>query len=155
MNDIMLYRRRFIPDELIYLKDDEVISADSEKVITKWKVLKPRQDFSRGISCYFINEGFKVSKFLNDKNELVYWYCDIIDTEIGDNSYIFNDLLIDVIVCKDGLVKVVDLDEVGIALEKDILSKEYIVKAMYSVNKLLKIIYSGRFEEYTRFIDEV
>ena len=33
------------------------------------------------MSCYYIKEGFKVSKFLDDNDNIVYWYCDIIETE--------------------------------------------------------------------------
>ncbi len=157
MEDVKLYRRRYIPNELIYLKDDEILSIDSEKVITKWNVLTPRHDFTHGVSCYFINEGFKVSKFLDKDNKLLYWYCDIIETEVdGEKScYTFNDLLIDVIVKNDGFVKVIDLDEVGKALKEKIISEELIIKAMERVNNLLNIIYSGRFREYTRYIEEV
>ncbi len=157
MENVKLYRRRYIPNELIYLKDDEILSIDSERIITKWNVLKPRNDFTHGVSCYFIKDGFKVSKFLDKDNKLLYWYCDIIETEIDSekNVYTFNDLLIDVIVQGDGFVRVVDLDEVGRALNDKIISEELIIKAMDRVNKLLNVIYSGRFGEYTVYIEEV
>lgn len=157
MENVKLYRRRYIPNELIYLKNDEIVSVDYEKVITKWNVLTPRHDFTHGVSCYFIREGFKVSKFLDKDNKLLYWYCDIIETEIDEekSSYIFSDLLIDVIVENNGFVKVVDLDEVGSALKEKIIGEELIIKAMDRVNKLLNIIYGGKFKEYTKYIEEV
>lgn len=155
MNNVRLYRKRFIPDELIYLKNDDILSVDDEKVITKWNVLTPRHDFTHGVSCYFIKEGFKISKFLDKDNNILYWYCDIIETEIENSTYTFNDLLIDVIVCNNGFVKVVDLDEVGKALKDNIMSRELLIKAMERVNNLLNIIYSGRFEQYTKYIKEV
>lgn len=157
MENIKLYRRRYIPDELIYLKNDEIIFADDEKVITKWNVLTPRHDFTHGVSCYFIKEGFKVSKFLDKNNKILYWYCDIIETDINEDKskYTFNDLLIDVIVYENGFVKVVDLDEVGRALSEKLLSETLIIKAMERVNNLLNIIYSGNFNAYIRYIEEV
>lgn len=157
LNEVKLYRRRYIPDELIYLKNDVVVSIDESKIITKWNVLTPRHDFTHGVSCYFIKEGFKVSKFLNDEEKMLYWYCDIIDTEISSNGlcYTFNDLLIDVIVYENGFVKVVDLDETGKALKENIISKELIIRSMERVSNLLNIIYSDRFKEYTKYIDEV
>ena len=96
-----------------------------KKVVTKWNVLSPVHPFTHGVSCYFIKEGFKVSKFLDSNDDLVYWYCDIIETDYDaeEDSYTFNDLLIDVIIEKDGFVKVVDLDEIAAALEKKILEK--------------------------------
>ena len=54
----------------------------------------------------------------------VYYYCDIIDTSFDENEkkYIFSDLLADVIVYKDGRVKVVDLGEIAEALENNLVS---------------------------------
>lgn len=157
MENIKLYRRRYIPDELIYLRNDEVLSVDDEKIVTRWNVLTPRHDFTHGVSCYFIKEGFKVSKFLDKDGNILYWYCDIIETEINNDatSYTFNDLLIDVIVNEDGFVKVVDLDEVGKALREKIISEELIIKAMERVSNLLNIIYGGDFKNYTKYIKEV
>ncbi len=157
MKEIKLYRRRYIPNELVYLKDDEIVSLDEHRVITRWRVLRPRKDFSHGASCYFIDEGIKVSKFLNDKNELVYWYCDVIDTEISQDksTYTFNDLLIDVIVYENGLVKVMDLDEIGEALEKKLIDDALIIKAARRAGHLLDVIYKGNFEEYIKYIKEV
>lgn len=157
MENIKLYRRRYIPDELIYLKNDKVLSVDDERIVTRWNVLTPRHDFTHGVSCYFIKEGFKVSKFLDKDENILYWYCDIIETEINDDatSYTFNDLLIDVIVKEDGFVKVVDLEEVGKALKEKIMSEELIIKAMERVSNLLNIIYGGDFKNYTKYIKEV
>jgi len=33
--DFKIYRRRFIPDETIFLKDDVIIYADEQRIITK------------------------------------------------------------------------------------------------------------------------
>ena len=113
MNKIQLFRRRYIPDEIKELKDDIVLSADDKMILTKWNVLKPRKDIARGVSAYFLDKGIKVSKVYDAEDNLVYWYCDIIETvhEEGSLKYVFNDLLIDVLVYPDGFVKVVDMDE--------------------------------------------
>ena len=148
MAELVLYRRRFIPDEKILLKDDKVVSVSDDAIVTKWEVLTKRRDFTHGMSCYYIKEGFKVSKFLDDNNDIIYWYCDIIETEKDGNTYTFNDLLADVIIRKDGRVEVVDVDEIGRALEENILPTELIAKALYRLDKLLRIIYSGEFEKY-------
>jgi protein associated with RNAse G/E len=150
-----LYRRRFIPDELIYLKDDKVIYTDGDRIVTSWEVLTKRHDFSCGISCYYINEGIKVSRFMNDKGELVYWYCDIIETEYDErtDSYTFKDLLADVIIYPDNSFKVVDLDEIALAIEKRIISSELICACMRRLDTLLNKLYSGEFSEYKSFIE--
>lgn len=152
-----LYRRRYIPDEKLLLKDDIIVTIDKEKVVTKWNVLSPVHPFTHGISCYFIKDGFKVSKFLDKNNDLVYWYCDIIETEYDaeENSYTFNDLLIDVIIEKDGFVKVVDLDEIAEAMDKGILSDDMIKKAVRRANTLLGIIYGGEFDRYKQVVEQV
>lgn len=150
-----LFRRRFIPDELVYLKDDEILSLDKNLIITKWNVLKPRHDFSHGYSCYFINKGIKVSKFLDNDENLVYYYCDIIKSEYNqaENSYIFSDLLIDVIVCPNGFVKVMDIGEVTDALDKDLITVDDAKAALSQLDELLKIIYANKFDTLTHFID--
>ena len=152
-----LYRRRYIPDEKLLLKDDIIVTIDDEKVVTKWNVLSPVHPFTHGVSCYFIKEGFKVSKFLDSNDDLVYWYCDIIETDYDaeEDSYTFNDLLIDVIIEKDGFVKVVDLDEIAVALEKKILDEKTVIKAVNRASKLLDIIYGGKFDEYKNIVERV
>jgi predicted RNA-binding protein associated with RNAse of E/G family len=155
MDKVKLYRRRFIPDEKILLKDDIIVSLDDEKVVTKWNVLTKRHDFTHGSSCYFIKNGWKISRFLDDNDNLVYWYCDIIETEYSkeDNSYTFNDLLIDVIIYPDKRVEVVDIDEVAQALREDIISKELVIKSLDRLNALLGVIYSGSFDKYSTFAE--
>ena len=95
-----LFRRRFIPDENIELKDDMILALEPNLIITSWNVLKPRRDISRGVSAYFIDKGIKVSKVFDNAGQMVYWYCDIIETHYDEkeNTYTFNDLLIDVVV---------------------------------------------------------
>ena len=57
-------------------------------------------------------------------------------------------MLADVIIHNDGKVEVVDVDEIGRALEENILPTELIEKELYSLDKLFRIIYSGEFEKY-------
>ncbi len=158
MNDYKLFRKRFIPDEIVELKDDIIISLDKEKniLLTKWKVLKPRSDIDTGISAYFMDEGFKISKEYNKENELVYWYCDIIDTDYDENtkSYIFTDLLADVLIYPDNSVKVVDLDEIGTALETGLCDSCLMSKSLKITSKLLDIIYSGNFDSLSHYIND-
>lgn len=71
-----LYRKRFIPDEIVELKDDRIVYHEGNIMITEWDVLHPKAKFSHGISCYYMDKGWKISKFLNKKKELVYYYCD-------------------------------------------------------------------------------
>ncbi len=154
MNEPRLFRKRIIPEECIPLNDDIVIYANERIIVTSWKTLHPGHEFDHGYSCYFLQEGYKVSRFLRSDNSLVYWYCDIIDYEYReeDNAYIFRDLLADVMVMPDGFVKVVDLDEFEQALEAGTLDGMDVRRALRSLSKLLNIIYDGHFESLTREI---
>ena len=58
-SDILLYRRRFIPDEKKPLTDDKILYMDENIILTSWNTLKPRSDFASGISAYFRKEGLK------------------------------------------------------------------------------------------------
>lgn len=157
MTNLKLFRRRFIPEEIVELKDDKILSMDKNNniIITKWNVLKPRNDIDHGISAYFINDGIKVSKIFNSDGNLVYWYCDIIETVHNNNTYTFNDLLIDIIIHPDGKVEVVDMDEFADVMENGILTNHTIAKALRCANSLLKDIYSGNFGKYTRYIEKI
>lgn len=149
-----LYRKRIIPQECIPLKDDTIIYHDDNIIVTKWKALHPKRDLHHGYSCYFMKEGYKVSKFLYEDDSLVYWYCDIVDYERSDNGdLIFRDLLADVIVYENGFVKVVDLDEFEEALENGSINVEDVKNALKSLNNLLQIIYASRFDKLTYEID--
>lgn len=157
MDNIKLFRRRFIPEEIIELKDDHILMLKDDIIIAKWDVLKPRQDISSGISGYFIKDGIKVSKIFDENGRHVYWYCDIIETiyDEDSNSFTFNDLLIDILVYPDGYVEVVDMDEFADALENGILSNATIATALRNADALLKTIYSGAFSKYTDYIENI
>ncbi|MBR1691548.1 MAG: DUF402 domain-containing protein [Lachnospiraceae bacterium] len=146
-----LYRRRIIPDECILLKDDVILSYENDILVTKWNALKPKVDLHHGYSCYFFREGCKVSKFYRADGTLLYYYCDIIEHEVreADNSIVITDLLADVIVYPDGFVKVVDLNELAEALEAGTLNTTQLQKSLLSLNRLLELIYAGRFSELT------
>ena len=152
-----LFRRRFIPDENIELKDDMILALEPNLIITSWNVLKPRRDISRGVSAYFIDKGIKVSKVFDNAGQMVYWYCDIIETHYDEkeNIYTFNDLLIDVVVYPDGQVEVLDMDEFADAMEQGILSVGTVAHAMRATDDLLHTIYAGEFEKYTHYIDDM
>lgn len=157
MNNLpLLYRKRIIPDECIALKDDEILYFDDDILVTKWNVLKPRPDFHHGFSCYFLNKNIKVSKFIEENGDLHYWYCDIIEYDYNEaaNSYTFTDLLADVIIYPNGDVKVVDLDEIAVALERKMLSERELVIALRTLDSLLNAIYSGDFDFFKSKIEQ-
>lgn len=156
MNYPLLYRKRIIPDECILLKDDTILSWDKNRIVTGWHALKPRKDLHHGFSCYFLNDGYKVSKFYRADGSLLYYYCDIITTEYADDGrrFIVTDLLADVIVYPDGFVKVVDLDEMVPALEQGGITMEELKRALLSCNSLLTLIYDGRLPELTKYIEQ-
>ncbi|MCR5735082.1 MAG: DUF402 domain-containing protein [Lachnospiraceae bacterium] len=155
MEKTTLFRKRIIPSECIELKDDEILRLDEDVIITKWNTLKPKKDLHHGLSCYFLKEGYKVSKFMKEDGSLLYWYCDIIEYEYSkeNNTYIFMDLLADVVIYPDKSVRVIDLDEIGQALSSDIITKEQCIRLLSSLDSLLRIIYDGRFSELTAMLD--
>ena len=156
MENITLYRRRLIPDEIVHLKDDVVLYHDDTVIITKWKTIKPRRDMDHGFSAYLLKEGIKVSKFYRADNSLLYWYCDIVDYEYDatTNSYTSTDLLTDVVLYPDGQIRVLDLDELAEASVKDMITKDQLHSALARTDMLLNTMYSGEFKRYMNLIDE-
>ena len=154
MTNPILYRRRIIPEECILLKDDIILSCDEERIVTTWNALRPKKDLHHGSSCYFLKEGFKVSKFCREDDSLLYWYCDIVDFNYDPvkNTMIVTDLLADVIIYPDGFVKVVDLDELVTALESRSISLDTLKTGLMKLDKLLNIIYAGDFDRLKSYL---
>ena len=151
MKKITLYRKRLIPDECILLKDDILLDVQESKIITQWKALKPKHDLDHGYSCYFLDQGFKVSKFIKKDGSLLYWYCDIVDYQWSEDhtTLVTLDLLADVVIYPDGHFKVMDLDELAQALKKELLTKELLENALLRLDALLKIIDQKQFDSLT------
>ena len=141
----ILYRKRFIPDECVLLKNDIILECSESVIITKWTTIKKRCDLASGYSCYYLDRGYKISKFLKDDGSLLCWYCDIIthDYNPEQNTLLVIDLLADVKIYPDGRIKVVDLDELSEAFEKRLIDEALLKKSLLSLNKLLNDLYEG------------
>jgi len=147
----VLYRKRLIPEECIPLKDDIILYMDDEILVTKWVTLKPRKDFHHGYSCYFLKAGYKVSRFLDKDDKLVFWYCDIV-SYLWDrvrNTLTVLDLLADVIVKPDGRMEVLDIDELCEAREKLLITDEQFFISVKQLGELIKLIQEGNFHILT------
>lgn len=156
MADPILYRKRLIPEECVLLKDDTVLYRDNQIIVTGWNSLKPRKDLHHGYSCYYLEEGFKVSRFCKEDGSMLYWYCDIVDYDYTaeTDTYIVTDLLADVVIYPGGFVKVVDLDELVTAQESGLLNNDMLKKALLRLNHLLEIIYAGDFDKLQKPIEQ-
>ncbi|MDD6626761.1 MAG: DUF402 domain-containing protein [Lachnospiraceae bacterium] len=156
MADPILYRKRLIPEECVLLKDDTVLYRDNQIIVTGWNSLKPRKDLHHGYSCYYLEEGFKVSRFCKEDGSMLYWYCDIVDYDYtaDTDTYIVTDLLADVVIYPGGFVKVVDLDELVTAQESGLLNNDMLKKALLRLNHLLEIIYAGAFDKLQKPIEQ-
>lgn len=157
MNISKIYRRRIIPAECILLKDDVIVAQDDEVILTRWNTIRPKTSFSHGSSCFFLNEGIKVSKIYRSDNTLLHWYCDIVEYSFdpGEGSMTFTDLLADVIVGTDGYAKVVDLDELAEAMERALITKEQMTCCLRSLNHLLSLIYRDKFDRLQARLDNL
>lgn len=145
-----IYRKRYVPNEIVDISGDEVVYRDSEKLITKWKPIKPREDFGSGESCVYFKHGWKVSKFFNTDGSLKYWYCDIINYEYyeSEDKYIINDLLLDVIVYEDEHYEILDEQELEEALKDGIVTKEIAEEARMKLENLIRVIEANKFKEF-------
>ncbi len=157
MNNLTLFRRRFIPDECVELKDDIIIKRTDSVIVTKWKTIRTRSDLSNGYSCYYLDRGYKVSKFLKSDGSLLCWYCDIVTYEMNsqDNSLLVIDLLADVKISPEGRIRVVDLDELSEAYEKRLIDEHLLKKSLLSLNRLLNEIYSDGIEPLAAPIEDL
>ena len=156
MDHVKIYRKRMIPDECILLKDDIILEQTDDIIITSWNTLKPRRDFHHGYSCYFLKHGYKVSKFYREDNTLLYWDCDIVDYayQQSNNALIVTDLLADVVIYPDGYIKVLDLNELAVAIEQALCEPRVITQALRKLDALLNLIYDDKFDTLSSYIDK-
>ena len=125
-----IYRKRYIPNEIVDISNDRVILLNDELMVTEWIPINPRSDMSYGKSYTFFKKGWKISKFLNENRELICWYCDIIETHIENDEYTLTDLLVD------------ELDE---AVSHGLISEDKKEEALEKMNELLEVIKRGEF----------
>lgn len=156
-SNLTLYRKRYIPDETIRLDNDEILKYEDNLLITRWDTISAHKDFVGGVSAFFFDNGWKVSKFLDAKGEVCFWYCDIVEIikNEEENSITCVDLLFDIIVYPNGYFKVVDCDEAADALEQGLITKEQLLKALRSMNELLSLIYNDRFDRLQSVVNSV
>lgn len=147
MKKPIILRKRYIPDEVIDISGDELVFRSEDLLITKWNPIRKRPDISGGISFTFLKEGYKASKFFGPSGEFKYWYCDIIKVlyDEDEDKYTLVDLLLDVKIMPDGRVEVLDADELAEALKNNIISKEEACMCLSILDKILKMVYSGKF----------
>ena len=149
MKNLSLYRRRLIPDECILLKDDILLEANDDHILTKWNTLKPKEFLHHGDSCYYLNKGVKVSRFYTEDTFLICWYCDIVSYEWKEEktALLTTDLLLDVLVYPDGSIKLLDMDELAQAHAQKLISDELLQTSLMTANRLLNEIYEGKFHD--------
>lgn len=156
MENLILYRKRLIPNECIRLKDDVLLHQSEDRIITRWQTLHPRKDMDHGFSLYLPKEGIKVSKFCREDNSLFCWYCDIVDYEFDEEARTCTttDLLVDVVIMPDGFVKVLDLDELADAVRTGLIDTDTLQRALLRSDALLNSIYRNEFAAYKQMIEE-
>lgn len=140
-----LIRKRLIPLETLRLEKDVVIHRSPRLLVTKWTTLKPKKELNHGSSCFLLEEGWKISRFIDHQGRFICWYCDIISTEYdaGTDTFTFTDLLADVLIYPSGLIKVVDLDELAEAVEKKLITSGQLLDSLRKLDALLRRIYDG------------
>lgn len=145
-----IYRIRYIPSETIDLSSDKLLYRDDKYLITQWNPIKPRSDITSGISCAFLDEGWKISAFFGQDNKIIYWYCDVVDVNFDQktDTYYLYDLLTDIKILPDGRVEIIDLDELAIAFEQHLITNEQLIMSLKQSNSLLNLVYNCDISKY-------
>lgn len=155
-SNLQLYRKRYIPAECIPLKDDVIVEQTEDYILTTWHTINPKTHFNHGSSCYLLKEGLKISKFYRSDNSLLFWYCDIVEYEFNDagDTLTVTDLLADVILYPDGHMKVVDLDELAEALEKNLITQKQMTASLRQLDHLLSMVYRDKFDRLQAILND-
>ena len=130
-----LYRKRLIPEECIPLFDDVILFFGDDTLVTSWRTIRPKKNMDHGYSCYYLKEGYKISKFYRADHTLLYYYCDIISPiyEKDTNSL---------------------TDELVTASQNGLLSVDRLREALSALNRLLSRLYGGELSELLAPINE-
>ena len=144
-----LFRKRFIPDEIIDISKDEIVKSNDELIITKWLPIHPRGDIASGMSWTYFKDGYKISKFYDEAGNFLYYYCDIIDYDYDsqEDKYTFIDLLVDIKYYPNGKIEFLDFDELQKAYDDGLIDGGLLIKAVSNLNKLATIIQERRIDE--------
>lgn len=143
MTQLQLYRKRLIPAETVLLKDDCILRQENDLIVTSWRAFHPRPDLMRGFSCYYTEDHLKVSRMIHD-DDTFHWYIDIADYTWNDTRDVLTmtDLLADVTVSQDGIIRVMDLDELADAHTQGLISDDLLKKSLYTLDRLLRELYA-------------
>lgn len=142
-----IYRKRYIPNEIVDISGDELLYQDEEMIVTKWKPIHPKKDIAWGISYTLLKKGWKISKFYGFEDELRYWYCDIIEADYDAENDVLTttDLLVDLKIYPDETHEVLDLEELDEAIEEKLITQEQKEDALNKLNELLKLVENKQF----------
>lgn len=142
-----MFRKRFVPNEIVDISSDEVLEKSPNMIVTRWKPINPREDIGGGISYIFLQRGYKISKIFDTQGKFIYWYCDVIEYSYNEEKeeYTFIDLLADVKVYPDGKVEVLDYDELTNAFRQGMITGAQMLDAMKSINMLMEMIQNHYF----------
>jgi len=148
-----IFRIRYMPFEKVDLSGDTLLFRDDKYIVTEWVPIKKRDDISFGISCVFIDEGWKISGMMDEDKNIKYWYCDIIDIDydIENDTYYLYDLLTDIRINKDS-IEVLDLDELAEAFSQGMITEEQVLMSLKRTNNLLSFAYKNDLPSYTKSI---
>lgn len=155
-NQLQLFRKRYIPAECIPLNEDVIVEQNEEYILTTWHTINPKTTFDHGCSCYLLKDGLKISKFYKPDGSLLYWYCDIVEYEFNDTKDVLTitDLLADVKIYPDGRIKVVDLDELADALERNLITQKQMIASLRQLDHLLSLLYRDKFDRLQAILND-
>ena len=118
--------------------EQDIIVCDKGR---KWLSILPKNDF------------YCITAMMNEKNEILLWYIDMIAGQGIDEEDVpyFDDLYLDLVVYPDGTIKVDDVDELEQALVKKDITQEQFELAICTSEKLKSGLLRdiGKFREYT------
>lgn len=124
--------------------DEDMVVCDKG---IKWMSILPQNDF------------YCITAMMNEKEEILVWYIDMIESQGTDSDGIpyFNDLYLDLVVYPDGTIMVDDMDELKEALLQKDITQELYDLAVNTCDKLKNGILHdiSLFKEFTRRCYEV
>ena len=142
-----ILRKRLIPLETVNLESDIMLYRDDFLLITKWQTIRPKTDFSHGISYYFLDKSYKISRFYGHDGSFLYWYCDMIEVNYDEktDTFLMLDLLLDIKIYPDGHVEILDEDELNEAFEKNLITEDQFASSKKTTSLLKSAVESRTF----------
>jgi uncharacterized protein len=126
------------PQREVDLTGDTLLYQDQELQVTAWIAPEhhPNQ-VKYALTFTLFNQAIQIHSKHDAQGQRLYWYCDLLEVSQVAETWLLTDLILDVVVYPDYSTRVLDLAEMGEALEENGITPLQAAQALKLAEKVL------------------